>query len=75
LSFGVFLAKVSKGAHFELDQARVSDEVWLPSHVTGSLAARIVWTRLRETFDLTYRDFRKFQAESRIVSTEEAPQH
>jgi hypothetical protein len=73
LSFGVFLAKVNKGAHFELDQARVSDEVWLPSHVTGSLAARIVWSRLRETFDITYRDFRKFQAESRIVSTEEAP--
>jgi hypothetical protein len=73
VTFGVFLAKVNKGARFDLDQTRVNDEVWLPSHVTGSLSARIVWMRLRETFEYTYRDFRKFQAESRIVSTGEAP--
>jgi hypothetical protein len=67
--FGAFLAKVNKGTRFVIEQVKVNNEVWLPKRIEGRISARILVTRVGQTFDYTYRDYRKFQAESRIVST------
>jgi hypothetical protein len=68
ISMGFFLAKVDKGSRFYIDQTRVNNEVWLPQRIEGRIAARLLIVRLREAFDMTFKDFRKFQVESRIVA-------
>ena len=70
VSLGMFLVRLSKGSRISIDLARVNDEVWLPKHVGVTAAARILLvkaTRLDLRFD--YSGYKKFQAESRVVST------
>jgi hypothetical protein len=50
------------------DQVRVNEEVWLPAHISVRADARLAYLRkLREELDVTYRDYQKFSADSRIV--------
>ena len=73
VSLGLFLAKVHKGTTIGLDSTRVNDEVWLPRHFDLKLSARVLLlARLREELDFSFSKYRRFQAESRIVSTEES---
>ena len=68
ISFGLGLIKLAAGAVLDFDQVRVNDEVWLPAHITVRADARLAYLRkLREELDVTYRDYQKFQADSRIV--------
>ncbi len=72
LSFGWLLARVSKGTRIEFRQTRINHEVWLPSDIHLRLDARLaLLKRIRQDVDVTYRNYRKFQTDSRIVSTEE----
>ncbi len=71
ISMGFFLAKVSKGSRFYIDQTRVNGEVWLPQRIEGQIFARLLIVRFRQSFDMTFKDFRKFQVESHIVSAGE----
>ncbi len=69
-SLGLFLVRLSKGSRILIELARVNDEVWLPKRVAVTAAARIFLvksTRLDLRYD--YSEYKKFQAESRIVST------
>lgn len=67
--FGLILARISKGARFTLEVTKVNNEIWLPKHLTvdasGTLA---LLKRFDASVDITYSDYRKFQAESRITS-------
>ena len=48
---------------------RVNDEVWLPSRATIRADARVIYLKkLREEMDITYRDYHKFQTDSRMVA-------
>lgn len=72
VSFGLFLARLGPGARLTFEQHRVNDEIWLPSRATTRLSARVA---LLKTFnaevDVAWRDYRKFQTDSRIISTQE----
>lgn len=72
ISWGLFLARIHKGTRIEIEQTRVNDEVWLPKHVALHVDARIA---LLKGFDLdediSYRDYRKFRADSKIIGVGE----
>ncbi|MCX6623480.1 MAG: hypothetical protein NTY38_20920 [Acidobacteria bacterium] len=70
VSIGGFLAKLHKGTRFRLETTRVNDEVRLPFRFDIKLSARVLIAQLREELGYTFKDYRKFQAESRIVGTE-----
>ncbi len=75
LSFGFFLFRVAPGAKVSFDQTRVNGEVWLPSHITVKAEARIaLLKKMRAEIDITYREYRKFQADSKIVGDSLDPQ-
>ena len=67
--FGLLLARLSKGARVEIEMTRVNDEVWLPRHIEAQGAARLVLVKtLRIEMETSYSNYRKFQAESRVVA-------
>jgi hypothetical protein len=71
ISIGVFLARFQKGARLEFEQTRVNGEVWLPKFVRAAVAARVVLVKsIRAEVDITYKDYRKFSSESRVVGFE-----
>jgi len=75
VSFGLFLARLNKGSRMIVEQTRVNGEVWLPQHVALKLDARIALLKgfnLEE--DLTFRDYKKFGADTKIVIGGEAPE-
>jgi hypothetical protein len=70
ISFGGFLIRMSKGSHLEFEASRVNNEVWLPKRAVLKGAVRIALVKMMRgdvTFDFS--DYKKFQAESRIVPT------
>ncbi len=71
VSWGLFLVRLDPGAHIWFDETRVNDEVWLPRRISITASARLgIFKKLRVQEDTTYKNFRKFQADSRLVATE-----
>jgi hypothetical protein len=69
LSFGFFLFRVAPGATVSFEQTSVNGEVWLPSRISVRAEARIaVLKKMHAEIDITYRDYRKFRADSKIVT-------
>ena len=68
VSWGLFIARLHKGSLFEVAQTRVNDEVWLPKQVVVRLDAKI---GLMKNFSMeeesTYRDYKKFRTDTKIV--------
>jgi hypothetical protein len=74
LSFGFFLFRVAPGATVSFEQTSVNGEVWLPSRISVRAEARIaILKKMRAEIDITYRDYRKFQADSKIVADSTDP--
>jgi hypothetical protein len=74
ISVGLGLLRIAPGGSLGFEQVRVNDEVWLPSRVKVVADARLVYLKkLRAELDVTYRDYKKFQTDSRIVGAEETP--
>ncbi len=72
VSFGWILAKLDPGARLNFQQQRVNSEVWLPVRATTKLSARLaLFKKMRGEFDITWKDYRKFSTDSRVVSAEE----
>jgi hypothetical protein len=68
ITFGVFLAKLRKGAHIAIEQTRINDEVWLPKHEAFNLSANIALLKnFYFDIDNSYSDYKKFRTDSRIV--------
>jgi hypothetical protein len=68
ISLGLGLVKLAAGSLLNFDQVRVNEEVWLPAHISVRADARLFYLRnFREELDVTYRDYHKFSADSRIV--------
>jgi hypothetical protein len=50
------------------EQTSVNGEVWLPSRISVRAEARIaILRKMRAEIDITYREYKKFQADSKIV--------
>jgi hypothetical protein len=71
ISFAGFIATIAPGAVIAAQQMRVNDELWHPEWTRIKLNARALWKRLDGDIEQTYRNFRKFQAESRILEVSE----
>jgi hypothetical protein len=75
LSFGLFLARLHKGSKLVVETTRVNDEVWLPKHVALKLDAKVALIKnLDYDIDVTYRDYKKFRADTKILPVGEAQQ-
>jgi hypothetical protein len=74
ITFGLFLARIHKGAHVVVDLTKVNDEVWLPKRVQVRLDARVALVKeFREDVEQTYRDYKKFRADSKMTVIGEQP--
>jgi hypothetical protein len=75
VSVGLFLLRVHKGSSIQIEQLRVNDEVWLPRHVSLKLDARLALLKgLNIAEDVTYRDYKKFRTDTKIVPVGEVKQ-
>jgi len=67
-SVGWILARLHKGTRVTYEQLRMSDEIWLPKHLTYKFDARVaLFKGYNVDGEQTYRDYKKFGASSKIV--------
>jgi hypothetical protein len=68
ISFGWFLARLHKGAHFNLEQTRINNEVWLPKSFAVTASARLLLLK-NEAFaaEGTFSNYKKFSTSVRIL--------
>jgi hypothetical protein len=72
ISLGLALFRLAPGGVIHFEQTRVNDEVWLPAHVLVRADARIAYVKkIRAEFEVDFKDYKKFQSDSKIVSVEE----
>ena len=72
VSFGLFIARLAKGAHLTVEQIRLNDEVWLPKRIDIRYDLRVAILKHQAgEMEETMYNFRKFQADSRILSVTE----
>jgi hypothetical protein len=68
VSFGLVVARLHKGSCVVFGQTRVNDEVWLPQHMAVKLDARVALLKeFNIEQDVTYRDYKKFRADTKLV--------
>lgn len=58
VTFGFFFAKVKPGTQFELENKPVAGNLWLPSHFSMAVNARILIASRHSTDDETYSNYR-----------------
>ncbi|HST12045.1 MAG TPA: hypothetical protein VLL05_16835 [Terriglobales bacterium] len=72
VSFGLFIARIHKGSRILIDTTRVNDEVWLPRHIALHVDVRVALLKnFNVNEDISYKDYKKFHAASRITGMEE----
>lgn len=72
VSFGLVLARIHKGSRVLIETTRVNDEVWLPQHIAVHLDAKLALLKSIDLDeDVTYKDYKKFKSQTRIVGMEE----
>ena len=75
VSFGWILARVRPGTRVTVDQHLFRDDVWVPSEVKFNLDARVgLFKQLFQNVEISYRDWRKFSSESKIIDYSELEQ-
>ena len=71
ISMELGMVRVAPGARVAFEQTRVNDEVWLPSHLSIHGDARMGFlVKIHGDMEVTYRDYKKFRTDSRIVEEE-----
>jgi hypothetical protein len=71
-SWGLFLARIHKGSRVSIELVRVNDEVWLPKSVTLKLSARLALVKNMNVIeDVSFRDYKKFRSDTKIVPVPE----
>jgi hypothetical protein len=74
LSVGFVLARIHKGTRVVIELTRVNDEVWLPKRVQLHFDARVaLFKSYDEDVDQTYRDYKKFRTDTKIIVVGEQP--
>jgi hypothetical protein len=75
VSFGWILARVRPGTRVSIEQHLFRDDVWVPNDVKFKLDARVgVFKQLYQNIDVTFRDWRKFSSEAKILDYSELEQ-
>src|SRR5580692_2075506 len=75
VSFGLFLARIHKGSRIVIEQTRINDEVWLPQHINLKVDVRLALLKdFNVEDDITYRDYKKFRTDTKIVPIGELQQ-
>ncbi len=75
VSLGLFLARVHKGSRIVIEQTRVNDEVWLPRSMEVKVDVRLALLKdFNVEQDVTYRDYKKFRSDTRILPAGEGQQ-
>jgi hypothetical protein len=70
ISWGLCLARMDPGATLLFEQTRVNDEIWLPKRQVVNGSGRLVLLKkLSEQQETTWSNYRKFQVDSKVVST------
>ena len=68
VSWGLFLARFHRGSHFMIEQTRINDEVWLPRQVQFKVDLRLALLKnFRMDAAQTFRDYKKFRTDAKIV--------
>ncbi|HML18035.1 MAG TPA: hypothetical protein VK419_13480 [Bryobacteraceae bacterium] len=71
ISWGWFLARLNPGATVEFEQTRVNDQVWLPKReLLGGSGRLAALKRISEQQEILWTNYRKFQVDSKIISTQ-----
>ena len=71
LSFGLGLVRIEPGAIVHFEQTRINDEVWLPAIARIYANARLaIFRQVHSELDMMFRDYRKFQTDSHLVTEE-----
>jgi len=71
VSFGLFLLKLREGAKMRLNRVRVNDEVWLDDDFVVNFSAKVAaLANLRREVAIDWSEFRKFSAESKLITAE-----
>ena len=74
VAWGLFLARLHKGSRISIELTRVNDEVWLPKSVSLKLSARLALLKsFNVVEDVSYRDYKKFRSDVKIVPMPEEP--
>jgi hypothetical protein len=69
ISWGLFVARLSKGARLDVQMTRVNDEVWLPKRIEAKVSARLALVKkYRIESETSFSNYRKFQVESHVVA-------
>lgn len=75
MRFGGFMASLKEGSAFVFEQARMNDEVWMPSYVDGNIGARFLFKGVNQRLVNRYTNYRKFTTTSTIRGVvDEQPQ-
>jgi hypothetical protein len=74
ISFGGFLIRMARGSRILVEAARVNNEVWLPKSAILKGSVRIALIKvLRGEIVYTFSNYKKFQADSRVISVGQQP--
>jgi hypothetical protein len=74
VSLGGVLVRVSKGSRMVIEQSRINNEVWLPKNFSLHAMARLLLLKgLNRDIDVSFSNYKKFQADSRVVALGERP--
>jgi hypothetical protein len=63
---GGIVGSLSKGSNLVFEQARINEEVWLPSYAEVHASARIAFVKFKQNEIDRYSDYRKFSSEARL---------
>jgi hypothetical protein len=64
---GGVVASLEKGSSFVFEQARVNDEVWLPTYDEVHLGGRFLFLKVKANQIDRYSDYKKFHAETKFT--------
>lgn len=74
ISWGLFILRIPPGATISFTQTRINDEVWLPKQARIRADARVgLLKTFRMGLNIAYGNYRRFQAESKVVDVGEVP--
>lgn len=59
VAFGLFIARVNPGTEFTLEQKPVSGNLWLPSHFSMAVKAKVLLSSRESTDDETYSNYHR----------------
>jgi hypothetical protein len=64
---GGVVGSLEKGSSFVFEQARVNDEVWLPTYDEVHLGGRFLFLKVKANQTDRYTDYKKFRAETKFT--------